>query len=67
MKYFQSIQKQTAFMIFCITYINGFVSKMCNQYLSCMCINTVFYIPLYHSQSHSNAVLQIECPEFPNE
>ena len=29
---------------FCITYINGFVSKMCNQYLSCMCINTVFYI-----------------------
>jgi hypothetical protein len=42
------IKKKTAFMNFCITYINGFVSKMCNQYLSCMCINTVFYIPLYH-------------------
>ena len=42
------IKKKQHSWIFCITYINGFVSKMCNQYLSCMCINTVFYIPLYH-------------------
>jgi len=28
-----------AVQFFCITYINGFVSEMCNQYLSCMCIN----------------------------